>query len=217
MSKKVKLIGEDALAHYGVLGMKWGVRKARSGGGVAGLAGQAAAKAVLGKHWKNPESAKSVATTLRKNLIISDKGVASFKKDMASVKALGSKVINSKAFKALVYDKDNTTLGVLKKSEVEKGKASVKKLLENKAFKAMVYDKDNTVGLIFKKSEIERLKAKLKDKKDAAADKWNRGVLKDQQRAIAEARARGNEQEAKDLQEELDYMFTPEEQKKYSS
>lgn len=115
------------LAHVGVLGMKWGKRKAR------GLSGAI------------------------------------------------NNVTNSKLFKATVYDKDDTTGLIFKKSEVEKlkkmgvnAKAAVSKIVQSKAFKAMVYDKDNTVGLIFKKSEVAKIEAKaskIKAKVDSIIEK----------------------------------------------
>lgn len=87
------------IQHYGVKGMKWGVRKARLKKGAkaqAKVAGKFTAKFFLGD--------------IKPTSLVYAEGRKSFKKDVnAGKKALG-KVTNSKLFKSVIYDKDNSAL-----------------------------------------------------------------------------------------------------------
>jgi len=188
-NKKVKLIGEDTLAHFGIPGMKWGVRRQRNDGG--GIARKAA------------------------GLIVNERGRAAFKRDVASVKSLGSKITNNKFFKAMVYDKGNTTLGVLKKSEVEKGKATLEKIVNSKGFKSLVYNKDN--GGFIRKDAAKKDMSSLNKKINEVKDGFNKSQYQSQIKLMEKVKSRGDKTQLRELQDELNDLFTPEEQKRYSS
>lgn len=87
------------IQHYGVKGMKWGVRKARLKKGAkaqAKVAGKFTAKFFLGE--------------IQPTSLVYAEGRKSFKEDVKKGKAAVGKVTGSKAFKTTVYDGDNSAV-----------------------------------------------------------------------------------------------------------
>lgn len=152
----------NSLQHFGIPGMKWGVRKARptsSGGGGGG----GTARKVLTK------------TT---DILMGKAGKEAFRKDM------------------------------------EAAKSTVNKILNNKAFKAMIYDKDN--GGFIRKDAVKKDLGKAKSGLNSLRDKVNRNQYQTALKELASAKAKGNSALAKELQSEINDLFTPEEKKRYS-
>lgn len=174
------------LKHYGVLGMRWGQHKAQVSGPKAHFA-----RSLKQKYGVTPQEAKakikSGVSTLAKRVLPTKEnsyGYILSKQEVDGAKAFVNKVMESKAFKALVFDKNNTTAGILKKSEVEKAKASV---------------------------------AKLGKKLDTMRDNFNKRQYQSALSTLAKVKARGDKVQEKELQDEIDMLFTPEEIKRWSS
>lgn len=191
------------IKHFGILGMRWGHRKARNAGGSSG---GGTARRVLNK------------TT---DVLMGKAGKELLRKDIARAKSVGDKILNNPVFKAMIYNKDNG--GFIRKDAVgadiakakaatEKGKSIVDKILNNSAFKAMVYDKDN--GGFIRKDAVKKDLGGLKTKLSAAKQKFEANQIKSQRAEIAKLKSLGKDKEAKELQDDMDSLWTKEEQKK---
>lgn len=191
------------LSHFGIPGMRWGVRKARPTGGSGG---GGTARKVLTK------------TT---DALMGKAGKAALQRDVEGAKKIGAAILNNKVFKAMIYNKDNG--GFVRKdavdADVQKAKAATErargladKLLNNPAFKAMVYDKDN--GGFIRRDAVKKDLGGLQKKLSEAKQKFEANQIKQQRGEIAKLKAMGKTEEAKQLQEELDSLWTKKEQKK---
>lgn len=149
----------NQIKHFGVLGMRWGHRKA--GGSSSGGDGP--------RFGIRP-----------------------------GVKAAASKVVNSKAFKAMVFDKDDVTGLIFKKSEVQK--------LKNFTSKMGTKMKDG-----FHRWQISSQDRDIKLMKEIAEGLKNSKSPRDQKLAKEHADA------AKELERDLNSLYTPEELAKYRS
>ena len=162
------------LKHYGVLGMRWGHRKAA--GNVT--------KVNVGR---GPVGRLKEAAGL---------AVDATRDDINRVKGVAKKVVNSKAFKTFVYDKDNVTGIIFKKDQVEKLRSKLSKIgtgLKDSFNKFQVEDHDFTVAAF--KNQIQRLR-KSENPKDHKV-------------------ANDLEKEIKAMEDDLNSVFSPEELKKY--
>lgn len=191
--------------HFGVLGMRWGRRKAQASGPSG--AGSTARKAF----------------TKTTDVLMGKAGKAALARDVATAKNRTNKLLNNKIFKALVYNKDNG--GFIRKdmakadmakakAATEKANGSVSKLIKSKAFKTLVYNKD-TGGFIRKdliNKDLSSISEGFKNKREQS----NRNQYQSGLRDLARLKAQGKTAEAKALQEDLDSLFTPEEKKRYS-
>lgn len=159
--------------HYGILGMKWGHR--RAGGGTNVTVG----KGIRG-------AAKEVAGL----------AVDAVRDDVSKTKSAASKVLNSKAFKTLVFDKDDTTALIFKKSEVQKLKtffSGKKQALADGFHKWQISSQDRDIKL------MREISTGLKNSKNPRDQKL----------------AKEHEDAANELERDLNDLYTPEELKKY--
>lgn len=201
---------QKQLQHYGVLGMRWGHRK--------GLGRVSVQPGVRG-------AVKEVKGLVKD--AVAD--------DITKARTLASKITGSKAFKATVYNKDRG--GLLRKdileSDLAKGKSAISKLVQSKAFKTFIFDKEKF------QSSVAAARSGAKTVLTKIADRSNRKAIAAQDRdiklfddiiagydkvgkvrplTIGERKDRASfEQASKKLKDELNYLFTPEELKKYRS
>lgn len=163
----------NQIKHYGVLGMRWGHRRANGGSTVqVGRGVKGAAKEVGG--------------------LVKD----AVKDDVAKAKAVGSKIVNSKAFKTMVFDKDNTTGLVFNKAEVKKVGDFMSKLggnMKTGFHKWQIKSQDRDIKL------FEEIANGLKNSKNP----------RDQKLAKEHADA------AAELRRDLESLYTPEELTRY--
>lgn len=149
------VIDEDGnvLEHYGVKGMRWGIRKYRSKGSKAG---EIVKRAVVG-------DPKTTITTAygRKGL------KKKLGQDVATLKRIGSKVTSNKIFKAVIYDKDLTIL--TKKGR--EGRAKLfKKQAEERYKKALAKEKSQKAAKKERaKATRELIERLIKEDKETAA------------------------------------------------
>lgn len=210
----------EELKHYGVPGMKWGRRMAR------------AVADNTGRNYFKKQNERTVATA---------KAVGSAAKAVGSgVSKAANAIGSSKAAKVIA---DNTGKNYFKKQN-ERSKQAVDALLNNAVFKAMVFDKDNG-GFIRKdvvKKDLTGLRAKIDGAKKLvgkARDAFHRNQIGSQDRDIKLFKQLADEfkaadkkkplsdrdrklmdeyaTKAKEMEDELNSLFTPEELKKYRS
>lgn len=169
------------LKHYGVLGMRWGKR--RAAGSVTSVS---VGRGSLGR-------AKELAGL----------GVDAIRDDFNKAKSFTSKVVKSKAFKTLIYDKDNITGFIFNKREVERLKASTKKI-GNFLAKQGVKLREN-----FQRHNVRTQDRDIKLMREIADGLKKSTNLKDKRLAKEYADT------ADWLEKDLNDTFTPEELKKY--
>jgi len=213
-----KSVDSDGIAvkHYGVPGMKWGVRRQNIRSGLKRASNNKVFKALIYNKDTSLLGKKGRAAFKKQN-IFTKEGRAGLVK---GGKDTFNKISNSKAFKSLVIDKDKSVLTKSgrknAKTDLKKAKSVLDKVTSSKAFKTLVIDKDNP-SILNKKGQAALAKGKAALKK--GAEKFNKAQVRDQNNAIKKLKAKGDKkslEEAKYLQDELEYVFTPEELKRYS-
>lgn len=148
-------------------------------------------------------------------------------------------ITDSKAFKALVYNKDTSLFGkkgrtsfttnelqsaknavkkakgkvTLSPEQKKKAKAAFDKVSDHPLFKALVINKDTS---LLTKTGRGNAKVELKRKLNKASESFNKYQVQSQLREIRIHESRGNTGYAKWLKEDLNATFTPDEIKNYS-
>jgi hypothetical protein len=181
----------NELQHFGVLGMHWGHRKAQTGGG--------AGKKGVTDHplFKNVVFNKDAS-------LLTKAGRENFKKNVAKGKNIFDGISNTTWFKSTIYNKDTSLFSSKGRAnygreEINAGKKLVSKLKE-KIERGQVRSAQKEIKLF--NSIVDGYKNTAKTKTLSARDIK---IMKE------------HEQAAKDLQKELDGLFTKEEQKKWAS
>lgn len=174
------------LQHFGITGMRWGKHKARP----------AEVRTAIGNAAKTAGSSASAAAKKA-----ADNVATAFKEKHASraeTPNLLTKITDNKAFKTLVFDKNDTTGLIFKKSEVEKLKnffTGAKSSLATGFHKWQISSQDRDIKL------MKEIANQLKDSKNPREQK----LAKEHADAAAE------------LERDLNSLYTPEELKKYRS
>lgn len=180
----------DELKHYGVKGMRWGHRRAKLES--------------LGRGVKAVGSAVG-------NLVVSKAGREAFKRDVETGKKVANAIMNNKAFKAMIFNKD---AGIFtKEGRAEIRESHMRPLRKVKAAASRIGGK---IADGMHRSQIraqDRDIALFKGIVDGYKNLEKRGPLSKRDKKIKDE----HEKAIKDLEEELNFLYTPEELKKYRS
>lgn len=139
----------EFLEHYGVKGMKWGVRKQPARGGSRRSAGTVAKKVVRDTFLGIPESS-----------LLYKEGRTNFKASVQRGKARVGKITDHKVFKIMVFDKD---ANVLTKRGREGMRKAYKKSMEQKYAQAVKREKATAAAQKAKKQKRAAETRKLID------------------------------------------------------
>ena len=188
---------QEDLKHFGVLGMHWGHRKAQTNATYANQKSQTNAN--FGKKGISDNKVFKAMVFNKDTSVLTKKGRENAKADIHKAvdgaKALASKVSNSVAFKTLVFDKNDTTGLIFKKSEVDKLKnffSTTHKSLAEGFTKWQIQSQAKDIQNLHK--NLNKIKASKNP---------NPKAIKEHEDAI------------KTLEDDLANIFTPEELKKY--